>query len=244
MPRSTASPRHLRLRVHGRLARFLSPARRGGDVEIPIDGTHGVKDPIESIGIPHVEVAAVEVDGERRPLAHRVHGGETVDVYPVERQSIDLPPRFVLDAHLGRLARYLRLAGIDTAYSALARDDVLREAAQAGRRVLLTRDVALLKRGDVDDAAFVYAVAPVEQFAEICARFGLDRSFAPFTRCARCNGRLEPVDAAGVADDVPTRVLQAVERFSRCTECGQVYWPGTHESRLRARLALAGVHLP
>ena len=234
----------LELRVHGRLRGFLSPARRGGAVVIPIDGAHAVKDPVESIGIPHVEIAAIAVDGARRPLSHRVRGGETIDVYPVEHQSAGVPPRFALDGHLGRLARYLRLAGLDTLYRSDVSDDELRAQASSSGRVLLTRDVALLKRRDADPAAFVYATAPEAQFAEVCDRFDLRASFAPLTRCAVCNGELVDATSAEVAADVPRRVQALARRFSRCPGCGRIYWPGSHEPRLRARLAKAGVHLP
>ena len=234
----------LQLRVHGRLLGFLAPARRGGAFRVPIDGVHAVKDPIESVGIPHPEIARVEVDGVPRPLAYRVRGGESVDVHPVVRQSAGTPPRFVLDVHLGRLARHLRLAGLDTVYDTHTTDERLRALALAEDRVLLTRDVALLKRRDIGRAAFVHATDPALQMAELCDRFDLAPWFAPFTRCAACNGALEPIDPAGVAPEVPPRVLEAAPRFSRCAGCGRVYWPGSHEGRFRARLARVGVHLP
>ncbi|NJK90017.1 MAG: hypothetical protein HC923_11925, partial [Myxococcales bacterium] len=68
--------------------------------------------------------------------------------------------RFVCDVHLGRLAAYLRMLGLDTRYSNDQDDPELAEIARAEGRVLLTRDVGLLKRSTVVYGAFVRATDP------------------------------------------------------------------------------------
>ena len=232
------------MRAYGRLERFLAPRRRGGAFAVAFDGSPALKDPIESIGIPHVEIGRVAVDGRDASLTRRLRGGEAVDVFPRLVQPVGDPPRFVLDVHLGRLAGYLRLLGIDTAYRNDADDDALMARGIAEGRVLLTRDTGLLKRARVGPAAFVYATAPLQQLAEVNARFALDTPFAPFTRCAHCNGVVAPTELADVAEAVPAGVRRSATRFSRCSDCRRVYWDGSHGIRLHERFATAGIVLP
>ena len=71
-------------------------------------------------------------------------------------------PRFVLDVHLGRLAAYLRMLGFDTLYQNRCADDCLAEVARNERRILLTRDVGLLKRGSVTHGYYLRATAGVK----------------------------------------------------------------------------------
>ncbi|HEY4556489.1 MAG TPA: Mut7-C RNAse domain-containing protein [Lysobacter sp.] len=229
-----------RFLIHGRLARFLAPRRRGGAFVHAFDGTPALRDPLEALGVPHTEVGRILVDGLPARLSRRLCGGEHVEVFPIELQSLGVPPRFVLDVHLGRLAGYLRLLGFDTAYRNDAHDeDLFDEALQRGR-MLLTRDVGLLKRGRLRHGAFVYSTEPVAQLVETLERFGLHDGLAPFTRCVHCNGRVDPIDP-DLAPDIPPRVRLRGGPFSRCRGCGQLYWRGTHEARLRERLLRAGL---
>lgn len=231
------------VRLYGRLERFVAPTRRAGVIGQAFDGTPAVKDPIEALGVPHTEVGRLRIDGIEAALARRVHGGEFVEVEPVTVQKTGHPPRFVLDVHLGRLAGYLRLVGIDTHYSNDADDDTLVDRSHREARTLLTRDTGLLKRATVVDAAFVYAAEPRRQLREVLDRFALHGQLAPFTRCAHCNGVVEAADAATAAPHVPLRVLASNEWFNRCPDCGRFYWRGSHESRLRQGLAEVGVAL-
>lgn len=240
----SASPRPAcTIRLQGRLVGFVPPARRARVVVQLFDGTPAVKDPIEAIGVPHTEIARVCIDGIEAPLTQRLNGGECIDVQPVIVQRIDHVPRFVLDVHLGRLARYLRLIGFDTRYANEADDDELVEQSCNEARTLLTRDTGLLKRASVTDAAFVYETDPRRQLREILDRFELAGRLAPFTRCVHCNGAVGPVDRVTAAACVPPRVFQTNTDFSRCAGCGRFYWRGTHESRLRQGLAAVGVQL-
>jgi len=143
-------------------------------------------------------------------------------------------PRFVLDTHLGRLAALLRLAGFDVTYQRDATDDRLAAVSRGERRILLTRDQALLKRRAVTHGYYVRAVEPRLQLIEVFRRFQLPRSARPFTRCTRCNGLLTFTGKDEVAHLVPPRSLAHFERFLRCPGCGRVYWQGSHYERLRA----------
>jgi uncharacterized protein len=127
------------------------------------------------------------------------------------------------------------MLGFDTLYSNDCDDDVLAAISARERRILLSRDVGLLKRGNVCYGAFVHATAPEAQLVEISRRFSLAAALDPFTRCIRCNGPLVPVPREDILDRLPPRVREQYDEFRRCASCDQVYWRGTHFQRM-ARL--------
>ena len=153
-----------------------------------------------------------------------------VTVEPVRRPQQLAAARFVLDVHLGTLARRLRLIGVDAAYANDADDDALIEQANAGRRVLLTQDRGLLRRRALWLGAYVRGARPDDQFRDVLDRFR--PPLAPWTRCPACNGPLAPVPKAAVAPALPPGTRRTYQTFSRCCSCGQVYWHGAHSKRL------------
>lgn len=236
------------LRFYEELNDFLAPSRRKRDFEVPIDRARSVKDAIESTGVPHTEVDLVLVDGRPVDFSHVLRGGERVAVYPMfERFDIGpvtrlraaalRDPRFVADVHLGKLARHLRMAGFDTLCDPAWDDARIVAAARADRRTILTRDKAMLRRGDVERGYFVRATGSEAQLAEVIGALQLEARLAPFTRCRECNTPLEEADAAAVAERVPARIAALYDRFKRCDGCGRVYWEGSHYQRMRAILA-------
>jgi hypothetical protein len=142
-------------------------------------------------------------------------------------------PRFIVDAMLGRLARWLRVLGFDTTFEADIDDALLVRRALAEERWILTRDRALPVEWRVPRVHLVVAETPFEQLREVARVFGLAAGARPFRRCSRCNTLLEPLDARAAATQVPARVLERHGEFRRCPGCGRVYWPGTHAERMR-----------
>lgn len=231
------------LRFYAELNDFLAPERRYRDSSVRFTVPVTVKDAIESLGVPHTEVDLVLVDGEPAAFARLLEGGERVSVYPVF-EAFDIRPvtrvrpeplrrtRFVLDVHLGRLARYLRMLGFDTAYGNRHGDETLARLSAEEGRILLTRDRGLLKRSAVTHGYYVRETNPRRQLVEVVARFDLARSFKPFTRCLRCNAALSPVAQDALASRLPPGVRARHEEFLRCEGCGNVYWGGTHHARM------------
>jgi hypothetical protein len=129
------------------------------------------------------------------------------------------------------------MVGLDTRYDQHHADAALARLTDAEDRVLLTRDVGLLKRGRVHLGAFVRAEEPVRQFAEVARRFNLGDAFLdPFSRCLECNTPLEPATPTVVASEVPPHARKVNDGFWRCPSCETVYWEGSHVERMRRRI--------
>jgi uncharacterized protein with PIN domain len=206
-----------------------------------VSGTPSVKDVVETVGVPHPEIDLILANGVSVPFEYLVAAGDRIAVFPrfetldVSEVTCVRPPpldplRFVADVHLGKLARRLRLAGLDTLYGD-ADDATLAALAATERRVLLTRDQALLKRRTVVYGYFVRETNPQRQLVEVLRRFGPLR-LAPFSRCLRCNGELHDVAKPSIDAALLPRTREYYELFRRCGGCGRIYWQGSHWKRL------------
>lgn len=148
--------------------------------------------------------------------------------------------KFLCDAMLGALAKWLRAAGHDARYAREGTDTSdahLVRVAMREERVLLTSDRGFLERKPVRDGEidfFLVPHAPVEeQLRLVSRRFGLQRRPS---RCMECNGELQVVSLDAVADRVPPKVAEVQENFFRCEGCGRVFWHGSHWERIGVRL--------
>jgi len=253
-PRNPSGHSVADFRFYKELNDFLRPELRKRTFSHAFNGTPAVKDVIEAIGVPHAEVDLVLIDGESVGFARRLRDGDRVAVYPVfERFDISpltrlrprplRRPRFVLDVHLGTLARYLRLLGFDTLYRNDYDDHEIVRLAHDQSRIILTRDKGLLKHTAVTRGRWIRHTRPIDQLRETLAAFDLAAIARPFTRCALCNGGLRRLARRSVSTLVPARVRERHDKFARCTLCGHIYWPGTHTVRLRKTLQDAAIDL-
>lgn len=218
--------------VAAELRSFLRRRHRPGPVLVACDGISSLGHVVQSLGVPLTEVGGLTVNGVPVQPGYRPADGDRVRVDAIRRpQRLD-KPRFVLDVHLGTLARRLRLLGVDSAYANDADDDALIEQANAERRVLLTQDRGLLCRRALWAGGFVHGAKPDDQLADALDRFA--PPLAPWTRCVACNGRLSPVSKADVDSLLRPGTRRTYQLFSRCLDCGQVYWRGAHSDRLQA----------
>lgn len=231
-------------RFYEELNDFLAPQRRGREFESPCARAATVKHMIEALGVPHTEVELVLVNGVSVDFGRLVRQGDRVAVYP-KFESMDITPllrvrekplrdtRFVADAHLGGLARLLRLTGFDTLYDNGFADDDIATTAVADGRIVLTRDRELLKRRAITHGCYVHTLKPKQQVREIFDRLDLARSARPFTLCLDCNAPLRPIDKALAEPRIPPMVRGRYQRFSTCDVCGRVFWEGSHWRRMR-----------
>ncbi|WKX68920.1 Mut7-C RNAse domain-containing protein [Streptomyces sp. XD-27] len=214
---------------------LAAPERREGRTALVTDGSSTLGHVIESLGVPLTEVGRLLVDGHERPASHVPGPGESVEVRPVERpQRVPgAPLRFLLDVHLGTLARRLRLLGVDAAYeSEDIGDPELAARSAAERRVLLSRDRGLLRRRELWAGAYVYSERPDEQLRDVLGRFA--PRLAPWTRCTACNGLLEEADKDAVRERLEHGTRRTYDVFAQCTACERVYWRGAHHAQLEA----------
>ena len=147
-----------------------------------------------------------------------------------------MPERFLVDAMCGKLATYLRMCGYDAAYvldkdaktespsTESPSDADIAAWAEQSDRTLLTRDVDLAAR--VDDGVLLRS-RDVEAQLETLHEAGFELSLAdPPRHCGACNGRLRRV---APDESLPAGNPNPAETPCwRCSDCGQVFWTGSH----------------
>ena len=230
-------------RFHEALNDFLAPRRRRCEFTARCAQGATTKHMVEALGVPHTEIGLILVNGEAVGLDHRLRDGDRVSVYPPFR-TLDIgalsgmyePPRqvtrFIADAHLGGLARLLRMAGFDTRYRNDYMDREIVQLARQEERIVLTRDRDLLKCRDVAHGCYIYALKPAQQFIELIRRLNLASEIRPLSLCLMCNVPLVAAEREKVAVRVPPAIRNRYNRFTTCPVCGQVYWEGSHWKRM------------
>ncbi len=231
--------------IHGDLQDLLTSSTVDGRIDYTLDDRVSVKHAIEAVGIVHPEVGRIRVGDRHVAFDYILKANDVVHVCPERpctsgapvsnlRPPALQPIRFVLDTHLGRLASYLRLLGVDTVYQNSYDDAELAAISEAEQRVLLTRDRGLLKRKNVTYGRCVRETNPREQLIATIAHYCLAGQIAPWTRCVKCNGLLESVDKSEVLHLLEPKTRRYYTEFSRCVDCGQVYWRGSHFDRIQS----------
>jgi uncharacterized protein len=231
------------VRAYAELNDFLAADKRGVTVRRPFRSHQTVKDVLEAMGIPHTEIDLILVNGDPENFAHRPTTGDRIAAYPMF-EAFDIgptaklrptplrDPSFVVDVNLGRLARLLRVLGFDVWWSNDADDQSLAAISLEQQRILLTRDRGLLKRRAITHGLFVHSQQPEQQTLEVIRRLDLSERLQPLTRCVRCNGILAAVSKDEVRDDLEPLTRRYYDDFSRCPDCGRIYWAGSHYARL------------
>jgi uncharacterized protein len=239
----------IEFRFYEELNDFLAPRLRKRSFAYRGAPGASVKHAIEALGVPHTEVELIFVDGVSVGFQHALHGGERVAVFP-KFEALDVSPllrvraqplretRFVADAHLGGLARYLRFLGYDTLFHNAWNDRELVAIALAEHRIVLTRDRELLKRRDVTHGCYLRATAPLAQLRELARRLDLAAGTGS-GRCLLCNTPLSSVSKSDVAARLLPDTRAAHDFFWRCERCDKIYWRGSHWRRLSMRVEAA-----
>jgi len=210
-------------------------------------GNPSVKDVIEAIGVPHVEVDLILINGISVDFGHTLKENDYVSVYPVF-ETLDISgvqhlrpiplrlPRFILDEHLGKLARQLRMLGFDTIYHKDFDDKKIVRIANEEHRIILTRDVGLLKIKAVTRGYFIRSQQPAAQLRETLNHFDLYGNAAPFTRCIKCNGILKEVDKEKIIHRLEPLTKTHFHKFFQCNGCQGIFWEGSHFERMKSVL--------
>lgn len=231
-------------RFYGNLNDFLPKRQREVAVLYQFTGSPAVKDAIEALGVPHAEVAIILADEIPVDFNYKLKAGDKIEVFPKALQAdfpeacrllpaLPEPISFILDVHLGKLARNLRLVGLDSFYEKDYGDKQLAELATSQNRVVLTRDVGLLKLKRIEWGYWLRSQNPEEQLLEVVKHYNLVQKLQPFTRCLACNGLILPVTKASVLDELPPKTRMYFTDFYQCSDCRRVYWKGSHYGHMQ-----------
>ncbi len=235
------------LRFYGDLNDLLFSGFTGPTIHRKLSVPTSVKDLIEGCGVPHTEADLILTNGQPVDFSYLVQVGQHISVYPFFNH-FDLPPskrlqkptlthnRFLADANLGKLARYLRMAGFDTAYIHDQSDEEIISQMLGEKRALLTRDRKLLMHKVIEYGYLPRSDDPCEQMEEVFRRFHLTDHVNPFSRCPNCNGKLQDVAKKQIIDRLEPLTKKHFDDFSQCPDCGQIYWPGSHRQRMDERV--------
>ena len=249
-PSKVPETRNVIFHFYGDLKRFLSADRQDKSFVYHVKGCPSIKDTIEALGVPHTEVDAVVVNGQSVHFHYQFKDKANVHVYPdvlrIRRRNIKklkpkvpVNPRFILDVQLGKLCRYLRLLGFDALYDSRYADQQLVRIGVKEKRLILTRDIGLLKNKQIRYGYFIRQTDPQKQMGEVVSQFQLKKKITPFKTCMKCNGRLRKVAKKIIIDQLPQMVKKYYQDFCRCPSCGKIYWKGSHHKRLEEMIGQA-----
>jgi uncharacterized protein with PIN domain len=155
--------------------------------------------------------------------------------------SISPPPKFLTDRMVGRLAKWLRILGCDTAYlPQLSPQGLMREARRQGR-IILTRDTRLLRDKQAPPFLFIREDHFRQQLKQVVEAYCLDPLRMLFTRCAECNEILKMVKKEEIQEIIPPYVWQTQDEFRQCPGCRRIYWGATHKEHVMEELRRMGL---
>ena len=152
----------------------------------------------------------------------------------------EMPQKFIVDANLGRLAKWLRIAGYDVLFSTNIDDDSLIRIGLQDERVVLTKDTHIPQRRVATSGGLKVLLIKYDkvqdQLQQVAQALGLDLKAHPLSRCILCNQPLIPTTKEEVQDMVPPYVFKTQSHFSKCPTCGRIYWQGTHWDNMEREL--------
>jgi uncharacterized protein len=231
--------RNAEFRFYEELNDFLPKEKRKTPFSYNFKYNQTVKDAIEALGVPHAEVDMILVNSEPVDFDYTLRNGDKISVYPVFeslniegvtklRESPLRETKFVLDVHLGKLCKYLRLLGFDCYYRNDLDDDEIVHLSLTENRIILTRDIGILKNGLVTHGYWIRSQNSKEQLSEVIRRFELHQQFRPFFRCISCNGTIGKVNKPDIIHRLEKNTKTYFDTFYQCKSCKKIFWEGSH----------------
>lgn len=233
---------YIRLKFFGKLKDFL-PKNLKREIKYEYLVSTSVKDLIESFNVPHTEVDVILVNNKSVDFDYLINHGDLIRVYPEWRKTklpkvIHLKPklpnkiRFICDVHLGKLTRYLRILGVDVIYNNSLSDEEIANISVKTRRVILTRDIGLLKRKNIKFGYYVRQSLPEKQLKEVISNFNLFKQFSPFSLCLKCGEKIKPIQKEKALETLKGYSFPFETDFYKCKKCNKIYWEGSHFERM------------
>ena len=237
--------KQVQFRFYAELNDFLPQNKKYKSFTYTFSGSPSIKDSIEAVGVPHTEVDLILVNGISVDFNYHLTDGDYISVYPVF-ESMDISPllklrakplritRFILDVHLGKLARKLRMLGFDTLYRNDYSDDEIIDISLKEKRTILTRDRGILMVKSVQRGYWVRSKQTDEQLTEVLNRFDLYSQINAFRRCMVCNGEVRRIDKEKIMDRLLPKTNLFYNEFYICPECDRLYWKGSHYKKMES----------
>ena len=235
------------LRFYEELNDFLDPGKKKKTFLYRFSEKPTIKHVIENLGVPHTEVELILANGVSVGFDYHLKNGDQISAYPVF-ETLDVSPiirlrekplrniKFILDVHLGKLSKILRMLGFDTLYENDYENTTIINISKTEKRVILTRGRSILKNKSVTHAYCLRSEQPSKQAIEVLQRFELFRQINPFHRCIICNGIIESTDKESALTVIPPKTAKYYHEFYKCSDCGKIYWKGSHYSNMKKRI--------
>jgi uncharacterized protein with PIN domain len=232
------------IRFYEELNDFLPFSKQKVLYSIYLQDNPSIKAVVESEGIPHTEVDLILINGHSVTFQEKVHDNDYISVYP-KFESFDISsinvirlkplrePKFILDVHLGKLARYMRMLGFDSVYDNSFTDAELIRVSVQENRTLLTRNRKLLMKKEIERGYWIRNEQIFDQVYELFQRFDLKNSIKWFSLCTICNGNLHIVEEELVRKQFPEFKFYQDTSFYQCDQCNHIYWNGSHSARFK-----------
>ena len=238
------TPPFVYLIFHNDLQMLLPRKRAAKVVKYALTRRVSLKDIIESHGIPHTEVAQILLKKKALGFGFIPMGGEEIDILPFSEEisvftstrlrSVPICPlKFMVDINVQKLARNLRIIGIDTTMVPVARLVEIGSIATSQQRVLITRNRELLKCNTVIHGHLLRSENHIVQLQEVVKRYRLKSHIIPFTRCITCNGDLKSITKQAVYHRLEPLTRKYFNTFKLCKDCEKVYWQGSHHDQMQ-----------
>lgn len=244
-PNNNSLLKHITFRCYAELNDFLPEEQKQKRFVFSLKTPVTLGEAIESLGIPLSEVDLVLVNSQPGSRNQRLCENDYISVYPTF-ETLDISKlkdthspalrvtRFILDAHLGKLAKYLRMLGFDSLYRNDFDDEDIIELAARENRIILTRDKPLLKSKRITHGYYIRTTDTHQQIREVVQKFDLYSQFKSFTRCMTCNTELVPKKKQEIMHIIQPDTLQNFNEFFFCPTCRKVYWKGSHFKRMES----------
>ncbi len=230
------------LTFHHDLQKLLRKKMAGKTVSYTLNRRASIKDIIESLNIPHTEVGLILLGSKEIGFGYIPTGGEEIDIQPFcEKVSVFRPtllrPKpeayiFMVDINAQKLARNLRILGLDTTLVPDLRLVQIGSAAAEQQRILISRNRELLKCKTVIHGYLLQSEHHVQQLQEVVKRYKLQAHIKPFSRCVNCNTVLRSVSKQTISHRLEPLTRKYYNTFKQCTDCKKIYWQGSHHNHM------------
>ncbi len=233
---------------HGELKKLLKSTNQYGVVRYNLRRRASLKDILESLNVPHTEIGLIIHQEKEVDFSYIPREAQTIHIYPMTGAVIRSLPnllwperwlfdRFMVDINALKLARNMRMAGIDTAIVPEMSVVDTGIIAANENRVVLTRNRQLLKCAEIIYGQLLSSENHIEQLREVNSRFALKNLLKPFSRCLNCNGQLQSVAKSTIEHLLEPLTKKFYTDFKRCEYCRDIYWRGSHVHHMEAMLA-------